>query len=232
MRRVLGTVLVALSVILATTTVVSAAGASPFNGSWSAVDVDGSRMTVTFAGTGATRKVTFVDFRATFCGGDAWQASGVGTVVGGDTIVVEFVGGCVGGSSAPGGATWSYDAASKTLTDGTLTWYRGDRVREAFIGAWRATDVDGSSMKLNFRGTGLTRQVSFFDDAVAFCAGASFAAQGIGIIGSIPGEGRLIRVSLHGHCPGTLSSFDFDWTYEYLYATDTLSDGSVTWHRP
>ena len=63
-----------VSLVVATLTLIAAAPAAlaasgPFKGTYSALDVDGSRLTVSFSGSGTTRTVTLVDDRATCLGG-------------------------------------------------------------------------------------------------------------------------------------------------------------------
>jgi hypothetical protein len=78
-------------------------------------------------------------------------------------------------------------------------------------------------MTLRFGGSGMTRAVSFTDDRTIDCGpGAAFSAEGSGTIGSVLGEGRFIRVSLHGSCPGGVSPRDSVAKYKYDYVTDSL----------
>lgn len=217
----------------------------PFTGLWWTIDVDGSLMSVSFAGTGATRELAFVDQRATYCAGGAFEQTGLGTVEG-DAIHVDGTAGCVGGSAGlPFQTTWRYDSSTDTLGDGTNTWSRRG-LTEAFIGIWTATDVDGSALTLSFGGSGLTRNVAFLDDSAAgVCAGVSFGARGAGTIGSVPGDGRFITVSMIGRCDGGANDITYVEKYEYARATDTLigplaplavggtpQASTVTWHRP
>jgi hypothetical protein len=241
MRRILAALSAAILVILGTASIVSAGG-EPFTRSWSAIDVDGSVMMLKFVGNAATRTVTLVDARATTCGGDVYEARGVGSV---DANEIHVIGtaGCVGDVPGPWEQTWTYQAASHTLTDGILTWHRGNRARESFLGAWKATDpADGSAMRLAFRGSGLTRTVSYRDNLASSCdPDAVFTAKGSGVIGSVLGEGRYITVTLVGACVGGASIDLPDAKYRYDYLTDTLRGpldlggndlfGTVDWHR-
>lgn len=241
MHRRAAPILAALALVL-TTVGTAVASTDPFTRSWSATDFDGSLMSITFSGTGDTREFSYRDDRATTCGGGAYEASGTGTITG-DTIALDPSGGCVGGGDIS--PVWleslTYLPASGTLFDGTVHWYRGNRAHEAFIGVWKATDVDGSAMKVTFRSTGqLTRDVTFLDDYASSCGGAVFMSAGEGTIGSTPGQGRFITLAMHGGCLGG-SAFDYAEKYEYLAATDTLFgplglDGNdfgyaVTWYR-
>ena len=243
MRRLLSVALVGALLVIAATPLVSAAGGDPFTRSWSAIDVDGSVMTLSFVGNGPTRTVTFIDSRATTCGGDVYEASGMGTITD-DVIVVVFTGGCVGDTpgASPDPATIVFQAGSNTLSFGDLIWHRGSRAREAFLGAWKATDVDGSAMKLRFRGSGLVRAVIYRDNRASSCdPDAAFWARGSGVVGSVPPWGKYITVSLEGACVGGASIDIADAMYRYDYLTDTLRGpldpgggevfGTVDWHR-
>jgi hypothetical protein len=242
MRKLLSVALVGALLVTAAAPVAATDAGGPFTRSWSAVDVDGSVMTLTFVGTGETRTVTYHDLRATTCGGGAYTFAGVGTIVGTEIHVVGG-GGCVGGSIVPGEWTWTYQADSRTLTDGTVAYHRGNWAREAFLGVWKATDVDGSAMKLTFRGSDiLTREVSYLDHLATSCdPDAVFTATGTGTIGSKTPWGKYITVSLDGRCVGGASIDVADAMYRYDYLTDTLRGpldlsggevfGIVDWHR-
>jgi hypothetical protein len=93
---------------------------------------------------------------------------------------------------------------------------------EAYLGVWKATDVDGGAMKLTLRSTGqLTRDVMFLDDDASSCGGGVFMSAGEGTIGSTPGQGRFVTLSMHGGClRGTASHYAE--RYEYAVETDTL----------
>jgi hypothetical protein len=221
--------LAATGVVLATVLAPAASAASVvagrgdgFSGAWSAIDVDGSRMRLTFSGTGPTRAVEFVDFRATICGGDVWAGQGTGTIVE-SSIEIHGEGGCDGADAEPWLTTYAYDSATNTVLDGTLAWHRGNPL-EAFLGVWTATDVDGSAMTLTFGGSGLTRSVQLFDDlATGACEpAAAFKGHGIGTIGSVVGDGRFIRVVLSGTCAGGHEPVEADSKYEYDVVSDTL----------
>ena len=221
-----------------------AAASDPFHGTWSAIDVDGSRMTSSFSGSGGSRTYTFTDLRATSCGGGPYDAVASGDVTGG-AIHVVGLGGCrAAGLGDPFEATYDHDPGNSTLSDGLLTWRRGNQ-GEAFLGVWKATDTDGSAMTLSFGGTGLTRDVSFFDSLATACEpDASFSGTGTGTIGAVPGDGRFIRVAASGSCDGSSQMFSGDDKYEYDYLTNTLigplepleiggnaRPWTVVWHR-
>jgi len=223
----------------------AAAGADPFRGTWSAIDADGSRMALAFSGSGTTRGVAVTDYRATSCGGEPYDLDGIGTISGNDIHVVGLAGCRSTGLVDPADATYAYDSGNGSLFDGFVSWYRGNQL-EAFLGVWKATDLDGSAMTLSFGGTGLTRDVDFFDSlATGACEpDAPFAGSGVGTIGSVPGDGRFIRVVATGSCEGSSETFSGDDKYEYDYVTNTLigpleplevggveRPWTVVWHR-
>lgn len=230
---------IALVAAVAGTTI--AAGGDPFTRSWSRVDVDGSRETLRFAGSGVDKTYAYRDERATFCGGDVFESNGTANVDG-NVATFEGLAGCVGDAPSPAGGTFTYDPGAGTIADGTgLLFHRGNGAREAFLGVWKATDLDGSAMMLTIRGDGLVRDVSYQDDLATVCdPDAVWKAEGSGTIGSTPGWGRYITVSLEGGCldGGPIA---YDEVYRYDVETDTLRgplglDGSETlvavdWHR-
>lgn len=236
MRKVLVAVSAALLLAAAGASGALAAGSDPFKGSYSTLDIDGSLMYLSFSGSGATRVVTFTDARATCLGGATMTQSGVGTIVG-DTISGTFSDGGCGG----GGFELQADAANKTLTDEpdeTLTWHRGDQGPDAFSGVWLSTDNDGSAQRLSLEGSGLNRDVSFFDDGASVCGpvvdgeGINWSGSGTGTIGSVPGQGRFIFVDLVGGCAGGGRQPVPTITFEYLYGSNQLLDSyGVTWSR-
>jgi hypothetical protein len=222
MRTLWRPILAALLAATAAASTVSAAGGDPFTKTWSRTDIDGSRETLAFAGSGATKTFAYRDDRATSCGGGPFESSGA-VDVDGNTATFDGSGGCVGGVAGPVSGEWTYDAATATLDDGTGNpWRRGNGAREAFSGVWKATDLDGSAMKLTFRGSGLERAVTYTDDLATSCdPDAVFMSSGTGTIGSIPGQGRYIRIELNGGCIGQ-SQFDYSEAYRYDVETDTL----------
>jgi hypothetical protein len=219
----------------------SAATGDPFTRTWSRVDVDGSVETLGFAGSGDSKTFAYRDERATSCGGGAFASSGSVDVTG-NTATFDGSGGCVGGATGPVGGTFVYDPGTGTIDDGSgPLWHRGNGAREAFSGVWRATDLDGSAMKLTFKGSGLERHVTYVDELATSCdPDAVFMSSGDGTIGSTPGQGRYIRIGFHGGCIGQ-AMFDYDEAYRYDVGTDTLRgpldlDGNelpytVDWHR-
>lgn len=222
MRKLLALAAAGILGLATAATTFGASGGDPFTRSWSRVDVDGSRETLQFLGGGTSKTWAYVDERATFCAGGAFEAGGTATVDG-DVATLDGTAGCVGGETNPAGGTFVYDPGSETIDDGSgLLWTRGNGAREAFAGVWLATDLDGSSMQLTFRGDGLARDVSFQDDLASVCdPDAVWKADGVGTIGSTPGWGSYITVSLEGGCldGGPIA---YDHLYRYDVETDTL----------
>jgi len=209
----------------------SAGGANPFNGTWWTNDVDGSRMAVSFAGSGDTRAMSLTDWRATGCDGDRFEAVGTGTISD-DSITLDGSGSCADGTLAgPYVMTWSYDAGSNTLVDESgLTWHR-QAVSDAFSGVWRSIDVDGSEQQLTLGGSGLDRRVALLDHLATSCEpDALFHAVGEGTIGSTSGEGRLLQATVTGGCANQ-GQGTYHLEFEYDVLTDTLWDGAVSWFR-
>jgi hypothetical protein len=230
-----------VSLVVAMLTLVSATPATlatsgPFKGTYSALDVDGSRLNVSFTGTASTRTVTLIDDRVTCLGGDAVTLSGVGTISG-DTISGSF-GELCGGEYL---FAFTADSAAQTISDGAISYRRGDQGPDAFSGVWIAIDFDGSSLKLTLDGTGLDRNVSSFDDGASVCGpvvdgeGVNWSGEGVGVIGSTPGNGRFIDIDLSGGCAGSphepigTSTFEYDYVSNQLIGP--LGDFSVIWSR-
>jgi hypothetical protein len=225
--------LVVVTVTLIAATPATLAASGPFKGSYSALDIDGSRLLVSFSGGGDTRTVTFVDERATCLGGDSMTVSAVGTIVG-DTFGGSFGEVCGGEFSF----LFTADTATQTVSDGTITYRRGDQGPDAFSGVWIAVDFDNSAMKLTLDGSGLLRDVSFFDDGASVCGpvtdgeGVNWSGEGTGVIGSTPGYGRFIDVDLLGGCDGSQPEPIGTQTYEYDYINNQLIGPlGVIWSR-
>jgi hypothetical protein len=108
--------------------VAPAQAAGTYAGSWTAIDHDGSHMTLTIQGTGPRYAVREVDDSATSaCGGSPATVNGSGSVDG-DWLVVHATLACT-----PGGnvlrfrveIAFSYDAGSGTLVDNEgVVWSR------------------------------------------------------------------------------------------------------------
>jgi hypothetical protein len=236
----------AATILVAVSAASTVAGTDPFRGQWSAIDIDGSRMQVSFSGSGQTRAVSLVDRRSTVCGGIPQSATGEG-VVGDDQIDITGTIACAGSVDAEDWtATFVHDAASAKLFDGFVVWGRGDAGLEAFLGTWSATDVDGSSMSLQLGGSGLTRSVVLVDDlATGACEpDAAITLKGDGLIGSVLGDGRFIAVDISGRCAGGGAFVSAVSKFEYDASTNTLvgplepleigaspTAWTVVWHR-
>lgn len=239
MKKLWAPIVAALLAVMVVTPVASGAS-DPFTRTWSRIDVDGSRETLTFDGSADLKTFAYRDERATSCAGDPFESGG-SVDVDGDTATFDGTGGCVGGPSAPVSGTFAYDANAATIDDASgVLWHRGNGAREAFLGVWKATDVDGSDMKLTFRGDGLVRDVTFVDELATSCdPDAVWMAQGTGTIGSTVGQGRYITTLLHGGCIGAEQG-DFGGEFRYDVETDTLRGpldlgnelpDTVDWHR-
>ncbi len=113
---------------------VTAAPPSPFTGSWTSVDVDGSNQRLTIGG-GPAPRVLLRDDGATVCGLDdegepefAARASGRAAIAG-TTLTVDFDLYCLASptyflDTFPG-ITYDYDAGTDTLTDNIgVVWSR------------------------------------------------------------------------------------------------------------
>ena len=242
MRRLLTPLVAATLMALAWSSPATATGGDPFTKSWSRVDVDGSRETLRFSGSGEPKTYAYLDERATICGGGPFEGSGT-IVVADNTAFLDGVAGCVGEEAGPGGGTLVYDPDTGTIDDGSgLLYHRGNGAREAFLGVWKATDLDGSAMKLTFSSADqLTRGVSYLDDLASSCdPDAVWMADGTGLIGSTAGQGRFITVELRGGCVGQ-GELDYAEQYRYDVETDSLHgpldlEGgelpyTVDWHR-
>jgi hypothetical protein len=103
----------------------------PFLGRWTAVDNDGSNMTLQIAGH---YQLVLYDDGASVCGvfdenGDPTVAAivkGTGSATG-EVLSVSFTGRCLtgGGATFSNSYTFTYDPGTDTLTDGTaVIWYR------------------------------------------------------------------------------------------------------------
>jgi hypothetical protein len=229
------------------------AGADPFTGRWSSIDVDGSVTTLSFEGSGLTRTVVTEDLRATGCAGAHYINAGSGTIAGLSLHAVGS-GGCAGQPiDKPFDQTWTYHPEAGTLTAPLVgiegadvyTWTRGETV-DAFSGVWGATGVDGSPLTLTFGDSGMTRDVTFVDGRSSYCAGGgAYTATGTATIGSVSPDGRYVTVAVHGSCSGGGSPGNSVEKYKYDFATGTLigplaplSVGgnplptTVTWQRP
>ncbi len=132
MRLVLAAAL--LAGMLAIPAATAAAPPSPFTGSWTSVDVDGSNQRLSIGG-GPSPRVLLYDDGATVCGLDgagdpiyAARASGRATV-GGTTLTVDIDLYCLASPTyfldTFAGLTFDHDAGTDTLTDFSgVVWSR------------------------------------------------------------------------------------------------------------
>lgn len=132
---------------LATTQALASTSASPFTGTWQAIDVDGSLMTFTVSGTGSTVHFVLHDHYATGCvvrfgasGGNA-ILDGTANITGNTLTWTVDSFRCENGITRPVGpdnsAQFFYDATTDTMFS-TLaswgqdtTWYRIGKPLEA-----------------------------------------------------------------------------------------------------
>jgi len=120
-RLALGTLMAAMALTLALAANAVAAPSDPFKGVWTSTDTDGSHQTLSFGGSGDTRKVHYFDDGASACG---WPdiiatATLVGdATVSGSSANVDVAGQCNGtGGPLSANVTYTYDANANTLTD-------------------------------------------------------------------------------------------------------------------
>lgn len=225
--------------------------ADPFQGTWRAVDVDGSNLWLTVS-EDETPDLTVLDDNVTggLCewGGEprgAGIVEGTGEVSGdGSTLhgIFTFLR-CLADDAEhvldpPVEGDFVHDAGTDTLTDTSgVVWHRL-RPRgpsDPFLGTWRSTDLDGSSQSLSFAGNGDVRRFRFVDhNATLACAdGGRFLARGTGNV--VDDGGRLeatfetvrcVDRTDTSHLVGVGPSFEHD------PETDTLLDDSgVVWRR-
>jgi hypothetical protein len=130
MRRIMGSLLgvaLALNILV----VPAFASGSPFQGSWTSTDSDGSHQTL-HVSAGSTPSVVFQDFYASGCdlfGGPSthWTANGQGSVDGDDLFVDFHKSGCGTFLKGGYGDYWTYEPATDTLLDSVgITWSRAN----------------------------------------------------------------------------------------------------------
>lgn len=115
---ILGTVLAPAS---------AGAEASPFAGTWTSIDTDGSNQTMKISGsTAGALGVRYYDDVATVCGGDPARFAGTGRVDG-DVLAADVLLVCIPGGNVFGHITIeaTYDASTDTLSDPSgVVWTR------------------------------------------------------------------------------------------------------------
>lgn len=103
-----------------------------------------------------------------------------------------------------------------------------------FKGPWRATDVDGSALAISISG-GRSGVIDYLDHYGTICVdnGAPTVVFQGTLTGTISGN-TLTAFFRKAHCGKVF--FDVSgwaptvWTYDST--TNTLSDGTLVWHRP
>ena len=228
--RVLG---LSTALVLAAAAPTTAGQPDPFKGSWSAIDIDGSRMTLTFEGSGSTRTVTLIDHRATCAGGDPVTSVATGTIAG-SSISGTFTGVCDSAIDFE----ITYDSSAELLSGLDVLWRRGDSGPDAFSGVWVASDNDGSAMQLTLEGSGLSRDGVLHDRGASICGGVvdgegiDWVGTGAGTIGSTPGLGRFLFATFSGSCQGSDEVIVIEASFEYLHETNQLIDNTgAVWSR-
>jgi hypothetical protein len=106
---------------------------------------------------------------------------------------------------------------------------------DSFTGHWEATDTDGSNMTLDIWATGARYRTVLYDDGGSVCG--VFDEDGNPTVGAVvwgtgTATGVTLTVPFTGKCvTNGARPFRGTSTFEYDSGTDTLWDGSVTWHR-
>jgi hypothetical protein len=230
---------------------------TPFEGTWTTIDVpDGSTMNL-YVGAGNHPSVRFVDLFAT---GDAcvedtskvYIADGVGEITGSRLEATFPNGGGCGLETTSTAGIYDYDPNTGTLTDQDgLIWTRvpggdgpvptlspepstsaSDPARTAFEGRWTATDPADESTLTLVVGAGTAPVVQFQDDLATGDACVAdevkiFRADGVG---EITGNRLVASYPDGGGCG--LMLVGIGGRYDYEAGTDTLTDqDGVEWTR-
>ena len=106
-----------------------------------------------------------------------------------------------------------------------------------FVGAWTGNDPvnpgDGSTLYLSISG-GTTVRLTFIDTFGTICGnhGSPTDMFSSSLTGTVSGD-TLDATFVWARCGPVVFDFlvDAPMTFTYDSVTDTLSDGSVTWHR-
>jgi len=96
--------------------------------------------------------------------------------------------------------------------------------KDPFIGAWESIDIDGSYQRLSIGGNG-PYHLAYFDDYATACGGGHATAIGSGTV-----DGYDLHAEQLVRCLKQHSTFEFESTFTYDPATDTLFSW-VTWTR-
>jgi hypothetical protein len=228
---------------------------TPFEGTWTAIDVpDGSTLNL-YVGAGRTPTVRFEDLHATgdVCLNDevkVFTADGVG-VIARDRLEATFPngGGC-GLQTVSIAGIYVYDPDADTLTDQDgVIWTRvpgGDgpvptlppepspspSPGTVFEGRWTATDPGDESTLTLIVGAGTAPVVQFQDD---LSTGGACVADQVKVfradgVGEITGNRLVVSYPDGGGCGLMLVAIG--GRYDYEAGTDTLRDqDGVTWAR-
>jgi Concanavalin A-like lectin/glucanases superfamily len=99
-----------------------------------------------------------------------------------------------------------------------------------FLGSWYGTDGDGSDIRLDIAGSpNGPFHITSTDSYITFCNGDAGIIRGTGSLN--PENSTVLDVHLKVDCFTTGDTVEFDTSFLYIPAADTLSGISVTWHR-
>ena len=212
--------------VLAATALVATATAAgdPFTGTWTANDPgDGStlRLQIGSASASGSRHVTITDSYGSICGALV-TAIGTGTVSG--SLLAARVDIRCGGELAAEDVEFTFVPVGDTLAGLGVTFVR--TARDAFTGAWEATDLfDGSTLRLQIGSPSAAgvRHVTLTDDFASAC-GAPASAIGTGKV-----SGTTLTTVVNIRCGGELLAEAA--TIVYQLSGSALKDGFSTFTR-
>ena len=128
----------------------ASAGADPFSGTWTSIDLDGSNQKVTFTSSGYAWQVDYYDDRATACAGSPARASGSATASG-NTLAGSFTAVCESGATlGTFPLKFTFDPGTGMLTDSVgVVWTRVVAPSLTVTGvsvrvAWKESRASGS----------------------------------------------------------------------------------------
>jgi hypothetical protein len=99
-----------------------------------------------------------------------------------------------------------------------------------FLGSWYGTDADGSDIRLSIAGNhNGPFQITSTDSYITFCSGDAGIIRGTGSLNIE--NSNVLEAHLKVTCFTTGDIVEFDTSFSYNPAADTLSGMSVTWHR-
>ena len=214
------------ALMLAATSLVATATAAgdQFTGTWTANDPgDGStlRLQIGSASASGSRHVTITDSYGSICGALV-TAIGTGTVTG-STLTATVDIRC-GGELAAEDVEFTFEPVGDTLAGLGVIFVR--TTRDAFTGAWEATDLfDGSTLRLQIGSPSATgvRHVTLTDDFASAC-GAPASAIGTGKV-----SGTTLTTVVDIRCGGELLAENA--TIVYQLNGSALKDGFSTFTR-